>query len=345
MADAPPHIAVCGVAPDTVSIMYYDTPTAPHAPDVSQVAQPGNEKRTATNRRVAHVQPRVGSRRAKAGNHAEIPAAILSPPLTPRVRPSYSAKVPPHKRKVQTGAYEMRQSRASENLSEKPPLSPRTLCVYLDSHIWPHVSLHAYPDATLAIISKVAPSEYTVEAQPGAIHLRSARLEERDALERELQLAQKTANDHKTEMDHAVDTLRRSLDRQAAAEERSRNRAAGLRENVQALNVQRLAIEKEEDDITARILELADNSKEHTRAINELKDAIRAADRRAQEHAMESGLLNSQMMEAAAKADSAEHELARLSQQVNDLSLRIAPLQPPASERRNMFRFPLAPRP
>ena len=60
---------------------------------------------------------------------------------------------------------------------------------------------------------------------------------------------------------------------------------------------------------------------------------------------MESGLLNSQMMEAAAKADSAEHELARLSQQVNDLSLRIAPLQPPASERRNMFRFPLAPRP
>ena len=163
--------------------------------------------------------------------------------------------------------------------------------------------------------------------------MRSARLEERDALERELQLAQKTANDHKTEMDHAVDTLRRFLDRQAAAEERSRNRAAGLRENVQALNVQRLAIEKEEDDITARILELADNSKEHTRAINELKDAIRAADRRAQEHAMESGLLNSQMMEAAAKADSAEHELARLSQQVNDLSLRICLLYTSPSPR------------
>ena len=177
------------------------------------------------------------------------------------------------------------------------------------------------------IINKVAPSEYTVEAQPGSIHLRSARLEDRDALERELQLAQKTANDYKAEMDHAVDTLRRSLDRQAAAEERSRNRAAGLRENVQALNVQLRAIEKEEDDIAARMQELADNLKEHTRAINELKDAIHAADRRVQEHAMESDRLNSQIMGAAAKADYAEHELARLSQQVNDLSLGTAPLE------------------
>lgn len=230
------------------------------------------------------------------------------------------------------------------------PSPSHAITIYLDNDIWNHVSLHAYPDATLAIVTNLEPGEYAISAGVGSIHICSTEKQERDALVTELQVAEKASHDSKAEMDRAIDTMQRSIERQTAANTRTRNRAYGLRDRVDALNMQRSEIDQEQVELASRAEMFAQQADLHRQTIETLEEAIKEAESRIKQHEAHSAQVVSQVAEATAAANAAENELASMMNEIRALSLVSKSMRPwtvqrSASMPHGSFRFPLTPRP
>lgn len=166
----------------------------------------------------------------------------------------------------------------------------------------------------------------------------------------DLQVAEKVSHDSKAEMDRTIDTTQRSIEKQAAANARSWNRACGLRDRVNALNMQRSEIDQEQVELASRAEKFAQQAGLHRQTIETLEEAVKEAESRIKQNEAHSAQVVSQVAEATAAANAAENELASMMDEIRTLSLVSNSMRPwtvqrSASMPHGSFRFPLAPRP
>lgn len=355
MGDAPPYISVCSTAPGSVSVLYFghvtgDSPRSPESP-AGTLNLPASRPIASGSRKVAHAQVRASSRRAHTSGANDNNAHRIN---TRTLRLKYTRALSQNQannEEDQLSSNPPSPFTESDSAEEqRMPLPSHAITIYLDNDIWNHVSLHAYPDATLAIVTNLEPGEYAISASIGSIHICSAEKQERDALVAELQVAEKASHDSKAQMDRAIYTMQRSIERQAAANSRSRDRAYGLRDRVNVLHMQKTEIDQEQVELESRAEKFAQQAGLHRQTIETLEKAIKEAESRIRQNKAYSVQVASQLAEATAAANAAENDLASIMDEIRALSLVSNSMRPwsvqrSASMPHDSFRFPLAPRP